>query len=141
MKSKRKDLLQPQTPKSIATSHSILTNVLAMIYQILENPSGLEAIVKQGVELKKETTLYDFLLHLTAKAFVHFQSLPQKNAMLLLQITNKILLSHPGSLSKNLAHLVDVLSETFSDLDYQTSSTPTNDSNSGQALRDESYNK
>ena len=142
MKSKRKDLLQPQTPKSSSTSHSILYNVLTMIHQILENPSGLESFLKQGIETKKETTLSDFLIQLATLAFVNFQSLPQKNAMLLLQISNKIVLSHSGSLSKHLPNFVEVLSEVFSDLDYQTSSTPTNSGQSvNQATRDEVYNK
>jgi hypothetical protein len=140
IKSKRKDMLHPQTPKATATSHSILGNVLTMILQILDNPSGLEAMLKNVLEPKRETTLSDFLIHLTTQAFVHYQSLPQKNAMLLLQISNKILLNHAGSLSKILPNFVDILSESFGDLDYQTSSTPTN-SGQKQAVGDETYNK
>jgi hypothetical protein len=78
------------------------------------------------METKKTLTVADFLLQLTSLAFPHQEILPPKILNGLCQICWKIMQSHDGSQSRMAAKLVEVLSEVFSDLDYQTSSTPTN---------------
>jgi len=67
----------------------------------------------------------DFLLQLATLAFSNHEIHPPIILELLCSIAAK-LSTHDGAMSKSLPRLVEVLAETFGDLDYETSSTPTN---------------
>ena len=68
----------------------------------------------------------DFLLQLTILTFSNHEIHSPKILNLLASVSAKISTQHEGALSKLLPALVKVLAEAFGDLDYETSSTPTN---------------
>jgi len=122
MRNKRKEVFPVGGKSSISgISYFIIANVLMIFNRLLQNPCGSEAVFKIGVETKKDQTLGDFLLQLTAQAFGHYEILPRKVSTHLLEISQKLLHSLRGTLSKMLPKVVEVMAEAFSDLEYQVS--------------------
>ena len=87
--------------------------------------AGVAVMLKTELESRK-ILVSDFLLQLTILTFSNHEIHSPKILNLLASVSAKISTQHEGALSKLLPALVKVLAEAFGDLDYETSSTPTN---------------